>query len=122
MGDTTLDGICRHVAHIFDIEYEYISSFTSMLASISLKDVAEDVNEKHLAPWSQMCNEEGISNTPLSPFIYSSQLETLNIRACNQKLLATGFQFKRPEVTEANVRDVLEDCIKIGIFPKTNVK
>ncbi|XP_063675688.1 dTDP-D-glucose 4,6-dehydratase-like [Bolinopsis microptera] len=122
MGDTILDGICVHVGNIFDIKYEYISSFTSMLASISLKDVAEDVNEKHLSPWSEMCSKAGISNTPLSPFIYSSQLETLNIRACNHKLLATGFQFKRPGVTEENIRDVLEDCVKIGIFPKTNVK
>ena len=29
----------------------------------------EDVNEKHLIPWGEICQRDGINITPLSPFI-----------------------------------------------------
>ena len=34
-----------------------------------MDDAVEESNEKHLAPWSDACLADGISNTPLSPFI-----------------------------------------------------
>ena len=116
-GDSTLDIISKYVSDIFSTKYEYLSKMTNFLASLSLKDVAEGVNEKHLAPWSEMCNNDNIINTPLSPFIYSSQLETLNVRACNEKLIQTGYQFKHPQVTESLIKDVVNDFIDMKIFP-----
>lgn len=117
-GDTTLDTICRTVSQIFEVKHEYLGSLTTMLAAISLRDLAEDVNDKHMSPWSEMCAKYGVSNTPLSPFIYSTQLETLNIRATNDKLLATQFTFEHPGVTLEAFQEVLSDCQELGIFPK----
>ena len=45
------------------------------------QDIANDVNEKHMVPWSEMCVRDSIENTPLSPFVYPCQLENLNIKA-----------------------------------------
>ena len=118
MGDTTLDLICRNVSSIFDVKHEYLGSLGTMLASISLRDLAEEVNEKHMRPWSEMCSKYGVSNTPLSPFIYSTQLQTLNIRAANEKLVRSHFTFNHPSLTLEAIQEVLLDCQDLGIFPK----
>ena len=34
-----------------------------------MRSAVDDSNEKHLAPWSQACNTDGIANTPLSPYL-----------------------------------------------------
>jgi hypothetical protein len=42
---------------------------TNKQKGLSLKAVAEEANDKHLKPWSDLCKEQGISSTPLSPYI-----------------------------------------------------
>ena len=76
------------------------------------------VNEKHMKPWSEMCAKEGIQNTPLSPFIYSAQLDNLNVRASADKLAKTGFTLNRACVTQESLREVLRDCVDLEMFPK----
>ena len=34
-----------------------------------MSSTAEDSNEKHLSPWSEACEKDGIETTPLSPFL-----------------------------------------------------
>ena len=34
-----------------------------------MTSTAEDSNEKHLSPWSEACEKDGIETTPLSPFL-----------------------------------------------------
>lgn len=41
----------------------------SNFAKIDMKGVCENINEKHMEPWSQACNKDKIESTPLSPFL-----------------------------------------------------
>lgn len=38
-------------------------------SQLGLTDVVEEINEKHMAPWGEMCQRSGIQSTPLNPFI-----------------------------------------------------
>jgi hypothetical protein len=42
---------------------------SSVVKTVSLKAIAEEANDKHLKPWSDLCKEQGITSTPLSPYI-----------------------------------------------------
>ena len=41
----------------------------SNLAKVNMSGAVEASNEKHMGPWSEMCQEAGISNTPLTPYL-----------------------------------------------------
>lgn len=36
---------------------------------MQLSEVVAESNEKHLIPWGELCQIEGIQSTPLTPFI-----------------------------------------------------
>jgi len=36
---------------------------------LNIDDVVEEVNEKHMAPWGEACQRDGILTTPLTPYI-----------------------------------------------------
>ena len=43
-----------------------------------MSDVVDDINEKHMQPWSDACQRDGIVNTPLTPFIDQVGRETIS--------------------------------------------
>jgi len=34
-----------------------------------MESVTEDINDKHLQPWSELCKNSGVINTPLTPYL-----------------------------------------------------
>lgn len=36
---------------------------------MGMQNLTEEVNERHLEPWSQLCKQHNIVNTPLTPFL-----------------------------------------------------
>ncbi|GFR97719.1 hypothetical protein ElyMa_004484400, partial [Elysia marginata] len=36
---------------------------------VRMSDIVDDINEKHMHPWSEACQRDGVLNTPLTPFI-----------------------------------------------------
>ena len=40
-----------------------------VVLQLTLSEVAEDVNEKHVVAWGDACVRDGINNTPLSPLV-----------------------------------------------------
>lgn len=57
------------VSSIFDVKHDYFGQVLSNLARLNMSSAVEESNEKHLEPWSQACAADGITNTPLSPYI-----------------------------------------------------
>lgn len=69
-GDTDQGVINELLEQIFGIKTGFWGSAMSTVAKgISLKAIAEEANDKHLKPWSDLCKEQGIQSTPLSPYI-----------------------------------------------------
>lgn len=86
-------------------------------------DVLDDINDKHMAPWSAICGSNGVSNTPLSPYIYSDALSKRHISLDGSKLKGSGFgEFTYPEVTKDALIQVLNDFVSLNMFPKALIE
>jgi hypothetical protein len=60
---------------IFGIRTGFQGTIISNLARLSLEDVVDTANEKHMRPWSDICKRADITATPLSPFMSSELLD-----------------------------------------------
>lgn len=58
-----------HIEAIFGIKTGFQGTIISSFAKLNLDSVTEDVNDKHLQPWSELCKKEGVANTPLTPYL-----------------------------------------------------
>lgn len=84
----------------------------------SMKKVAEAANEKHLTPWSELCKEKGIANTPLSPYLDEEILYHNPLSIDGTKITKTGFEYKYPKMTTEELREVIKHFEELDYFPK----
>eukprot|EP01090_Pellita_catalonica_P005995 TRINITY_DN161_c0_g1_i4.p1 TRINITY_DN161_c0_g1~~TRINITY_DN161_c0_g1_i4.p1 ORF type:complete len:326 (+),score=50.69 TRINITY_DN161_c0_g1_i4:53-1030(+) len=68
---TTQGMINKHLEKMFGIKTGFMGGLVSNVAKLNMKSVTEDVNDKHLKPWSELCRKEDILNTPLTPVSYT---------------------------------------------------
>ena len=68
----------------------------------------EESNEKHLEPWSVACQRDGITNTPLSPYIDQELLYNRHLHIDPTKIEGTGFKYEVPCVTVELLKEVRE--------------
>ena len=66
---TAQGSITEMISTLFGIKSDYHGSIISNLARLNMRDAVDDVNEKHMGPWSEMCAATGVTTTPLSPYI-----------------------------------------------------
>jgi len=66
----------------------------------------EECNEKHLTPWSQACTRDGITNTPLSPYLDRELLYNNHLRVNGSKIEQTGFSYSTPKPTKELLKEV----------------
>ena len=71
-----------------------------------MSSATEESNEKHLAPWSDACAADGISNTPLSPYLDQELLYNKHLRVDGSRIEATGFGYLQPQPTLQLLREV----------------
>eukprot|EP01130_Rhizamoeba_saxonica_P001606 TRINITY_DN11491_c0_g1_i1.p1 TRINITY_DN11491_c0_g1~~TRINITY_DN11491_c0_g1_i1.p1 ORF type:complete len:368 (-),score=101.47 TRINITY_DN11491_c0_g1_i1:50-1153(-) len=88
-----------------------------MAASVSMKMVTDMANDKHLKPWSDLCNEHGIYETRLTPYLDEELLYNKNFAVNGEAITSTGFSYDHPEPTIELLREVLEYFIAQGQFP-----
>eukprot|EP00030_Apusomonadida_sp_AF-17_P007591 a842022_269.p2 GENE.a842022_269~~a842022_269.p2 ORF type:complete len:381 (-),score=169.29 a842022_269:20-1132(-) len=106
---------------IFGIECKFAGTIKSNLAKLNLESVVEDVNEKHLKPWSDLCKAAGIENTPLTPYLDLELLYNNHLSCDGSAIEATGFAYERPNITEALVREQINYFVSQGIFPASSL-
>jgi hypothetical protein len=88
---------------------------------INLATITEDVNDKHMAPWSDLLKESGIVNSPLTPYLDQELLSNNHVSLEGSKLESvTGFHYSYPNVTEALIREVIDGYKAQNIWPKDN--
>ena len=119
--------ISELVSTIFGIRYGYHGTVLSNLARLNMSDVVDSSNEKHLGPWSEACNECGIVNTPLTPYLdkvycyccqlfdvfllimmllFQELLYNKHLHINGSKLEKTGFTFEHPKMTTEGLKQV----------------
>ncbi|XP_077993896.1 dTDP-glucose 4,6-dehydratase-like [Glandiceps talaboti] len=119
---TTQGLITEIVSKIFGIEYDYMGSIISNIAKITMTDVVDESNDKHMTPWSKACESDNIHNTPLSPFIDQELLYNKHLHMDSSKLINTGFTYEKPILTQDYLQEVLDDYVSMGVFPTSLVQ
>ncbi|XP_013406133.1 uncharacterized protein LOC106170709 [Lingula anatina] len=119
-GDTTQGLISELVSQIFGIKYDFVgNTLMNLVKPEDFSEVIEEINDKHMSPWGQACQKEGIVNTPLNPYMDQELLLNKNTYLDGLKIEATGFVFEKPKVNFALLKEVLDDFISMGIFPSS---
>ncbi|KAI9208212.1 uncharacterized protein BJ171DRAFT_490658 [Polychytrium aggregatum] len=121
--DTDQGSINEHIQAIFGIQTGYQGTVISQFAKLNLDSVTEDVNDKHLQPWSDLCKNGGVANTPLTPYLDKELLKDNATSIDGSKIEKVfGFTYKHPVLTEESLRAVVTDFEAIGIWPKGTTK
>ncbi|KAJ8953754.1 hypothetical protein NQ318_015410 [Aromia moschata] len=115
--DSTQGSISNILAELFDIKIDYYGNLVS--AVVDLVGAADDANDKHLGPWAETCRNNEILNTPLSPHMDPELLLHKHLRLSGEKLKGLGFDLTVPQPTKENLKDVVEDFVKMKVFPRS---
>lgn len=71
-----------------------------------MTNAVEEVNDKHLGPWAEICAQDNIVNTPLSPYIDKELLYNKHLYLTGEKLKSTEFHLEKPKLTLELLREV----------------
>jgi len=116
--DTDQGDFNKILEKIFGIETGFIGSMVSNLAKMNMKSVTEDVNDKHLKPWSELCKNANIVNTPLTPYLDQELLYNNSLSVDGTAIENTGwFKYDKPQLTEALIREQIAYYISQKLFP-----
>jgi len=118
-GDTDQGKVNTILESIFKIKTDFYGSMKSkVVTSVAMKTVAETANEKHLKPWSDLCKEQSITNTPLTPYLDEELLYNNSLSIDGKKIEKLGFKYAHPKVTEDLIKEVVNHFVDLGMFPK----
>ncbi len=117
--ETDQGTINEFLEQIFGIKTGFWGTVASGLAkSVSLKAIAEEANDKHLKPWSDLCKDQGITSTPLSPYIDQELLYNNSLTIDGSAIEKRGFKYAHPKITREDFLEVMQYYEKQGLFPK----
>eukprot|EP00455_Lapot_gusevi_P022161 TRINITY_DN2308_c0_g1_i1.p1 TRINITY_DN2308_c0_g1~~TRINITY_DN2308_c0_g1_i1.p1 ORF type:complete len:373 (-),score=167.29 TRINITY_DN2308_c0_g1_i1:74-1192(-) len=107
----------NYLSSIFGIRASSLGNFKSTFAKMALATVADTANEKHLAPWQQICAAHGVESS-LSPYI-DKELLSDNHLCANGTKITTDFQFQYtyPRINVDLVREQVNFFIQQRQFP-----
>jgi hypothetical protein len=75
-------------------------------------------NDEHLKPFSDACKKYGINDTPLTPYLDEELIKEVSVAVDGSAIEKLGFKYDHPHVTVESLKEVMEDFIKKGYFPK----
>jgi len=87
-----------------------------------MKEVTEEVNDKHLKPWSELCRKDSINNTPLTPYLDQELLYNNHLSVDGSKIESTGFKYDVPNMTDDLLRESVNYYIEQKLFPPACMK
>jgi len=120
--DTTQGSINKHLESIFKIKTGFMGTMVSNVAKVSMRTVTEEINDKHLKPWSELCKNEEITNSPLTPYLDQELLYNNPLSVDGSKIESTGFTYDYPNLTEALLREQVAYFVDLGLFPSSVLK
>jgi len=117
-GDTSQGTVNKFLENIYGIKTGFLGGVVSNMAKLNMKGVTEEINDKHLKPWSELCKAHGITNTPLTPYLDQELLYNNSLSVDGTKIESTGFTYDFPEMTEELLRESVQYFIDQNLFPK----
>lgn len=117
-GDSNQETISAFIGEIYGIKTGYQGMVVNNYAKVNLGGVTEEVNDRHLQPWSDICKEKGITNTNLTPYLDKELLANHPLSVDGSKIESTGFTYNHPKVTKDLLLAVLKDFVSTKTFPE----
>ncbi|KAJ3628030.1 hypothetical protein MTP99_015356 [Tenebrio molitor] len=113
--DSSQGSISNILSELFGVKVDFCGNIVS--AVVDLEGAADDANDKHLVPWAEVCRQDNIQNTPLTPHMDPELLLHKHLRLNGAKLKDLGFTVSVPAPTITNIKEVLDDYITMKVFP-----
>lgn len=122
-GDTTQGTVNDLLSEVFGIETGFFGSIKSNLAStLGSEGLARRVNEEHVAPWANMCKEQNIQFTPLSPYLDAELLSSKPLAVDGSAIESTGFTYSEPKMKASHLADWVNYNVGSKLFPDGYMK
>jgi len=103
---------------IYKIKTDYQGTVISKFVELNLESATEDINDKHLQPWSDLCKSKGIHNSPLTPYLDKELLYNNSLSVDGSKITTLGFKYDHPSVTKELLTEVINGFIEVKAFPE----
>jgi len=117
--DTDQGKMNELMEEIYGIKTGFMGQIKSGIASkMSMKMVTEIANDKHLKPWSDLTKENGIQDTPLTPYLDEELLLDHSLAIDGTFITKLGFVYDHPKPTSALLKEVLKDFVEKKYYPK----
>lgn len=103
------------MSDLFNIKIEFCGNIISSV--VDLEAAADDANDKHLVPWAKVCRQDDVQNTPLTPHMDPELLLNKHLRLDGSKLKNLGFTISVQSPSLENVKEIVDDYVKMKVFP-----
>ena len=115
--DTTQKKVNKLLESIFGIKTGFFGAAISSIAKLKLKDLTEEINDKHLKPWADLCRDGNIMNTPLTPYIDQELLYNNSLSIDGNAIESLGFSYSHPELTVDLLQEQIDYFVQQNLFP-----
>jgi len=117
--DTDCGKVNDLLEQIFGIKTAFLNPIKmSMASSMGTKFLVGFANDEHLKPFSDACKKYGINDSPLTPYLDEELIKEVNVAIDGSAILKLGFTYDFPKPTAELLKEVLQDFVKKGAFPK----
>jgi len=117
--DTDQGKINDLLEQIFGIKTSFLNAIMMAGASkMGTKFLVGFANDEHLKPFSDACKKYGINDTPLTPYLDEELIKEFATAVDGTAITKIGFKYDIPKVTADSLREVVNDFVKKGNFPK----
>lgn len=124
--DSTQGSIADLLSDIFHFKTNYLGSALSEMTKVNsitneimfwvffkrihfqldLSGFIDEINDKHLIPWAELCQMDQIENTPLTPYMHSELLQHKHLYVSNEKLKSFSYHLKVPFMKRELIEEV----------------
>lgn len=108
------------IGKYFGIKTGFMGWMLSKAAAMMLDRVANDVNEQHVPTFTEICQEQKIFNTPVTPYIDREMLKNKNLCIDGSAIEKAGFQYAQPKLTPELLAAQIKFMEDQKIFPRMN--
>ncbi|XP_053658487.1 uncharacterized protein LOC128707556 [Anopheles marshallii] len=111
--------ISELLADMFGIKIDYWGVTMSNMTKLDMAGAIEEINDRHLGPWAELCQRDGVQNTPLTPYMDQELLLHKHLHLSNEKLKSYGYKLRHPQITRELLEEIVQDFIEMNHFPRT---
>jgi len=117
--DTDQGKIHELLEEIYGIKTGFLNAIKMKAASgMGTKFLVGIANDEHLKPFSDACKSHGVVDTPLTPYLDEELIKPNYTAVDGTAITKLGFQYDYPKISADLCKEVLNDYVEKGYFPK----